>query len=193
MKKQQKKVMKDPAKKKGTNRERKTPQPPLADKVREQKSSQEFAKALTLIAEAKILAKNGTTPHACAHTVYFAMYHCARAALLQSGGVGKTKDVPNSHEAVVQHFGNLNENGFAGPVNLGQVLNRARGMRVMSDYDLVEEISDDDATESVSEAVEFIEKCRSTWKLETITGGMGRQMSEYPASGRKLVLFQEDK
>jgi uncharacterized protein (UPF0332 family) len=81
------------------------------------KARQEFQKAVTHLEEAERLAQWGGAPNACVHSAYYAMHHCAAAAILASGGVGKRKDVPQSHEHVIQHFG-----GFLG--ESGKVLSR---------------------------------------------------------------------
>jgi uncharacterized protein (UPF0332 family) len=95
------------------------------------------------------------------------MHHCARAALFKSGGVGKSRDVPESHEHVIQHFGRLEDaSGKVG--GLGMMLNRARGERVASDYDLDDEITDEQASETAADAVHFVEQCRKLWNLESL-------------------------
>jgi hypothetical protein len=62
------------------------------------------------------------------------MYFIAVAALLRAGGVGKRKDVPESHEHVIQHYARLAETLPAPLTESGKLLNRARDMRVEADY-----------------------------------------------------------
>lgn len=42
-------------------------------------------------------------------SAYYAMHFIAVAALFRTGGVGKRKDVPESHEHVSEHYGRLAE------------------------------------------------------------------------------------
>jgi uncharacterized protein (UPF0332 family) len=74
---------------------------PLSDTERAIKAKQEFEKAMIHLTEAEDIAEWGGAPNACVHSAYYAMYHCATAALLAAGGVGKRRDVPQSHEHVI--------------------------------------------------------------------------------------------
>jgi uncharacterized protein (UPF0332 family) len=84
------------------------------------------------------------------------MHHCARAALLANGGVGKIKDVPDSHEHVIEHFGKLVGDADK-PDGLGLLLNRARGERIISDYDLEDAITASQAADAARKATYFVE------------------------------------
>jgi hypothetical protein len=91
------------------------------------------------------------------------MHHCASAAILAAGGVGKRRDVPKSHEHVIEHYGKL---VAAEPGNFGQsgrVLSRARTDRMAADYDLVRGASNRDAAATTAEARAFINACMSKW------------------------------
>ncbi len=91
------------------------------------------------------------------------MYHCASAAILAAGGVGKRLDVPKSHEHVIQHYGKL---VAAEPGDLGQsgmVLSRARTDRMAADYDLVRGADNTDAADTTAAARVFINDCMSKW------------------------------
>ncbi len=62
------------------------------------------------------------------------MHFIAVAALLRAGGVGKRKDVPESHEHVIEHYAKLVETLPPPFKESGKLLNRARDMRVEADY-----------------------------------------------------------
>ena len=104
---------KHPPKKKHSNRPRPLPVQPLSDHDRSVRGQEEFNKACIHLSEAEKLAEFGQTPNACIHSAYYAMHHAAAAALYASGGVGPRRDVPKSHEHVIEHFGKLvaNETG----------------------------------------------------------------------------------
>jgi uncharacterized protein (UPF0332 family) len=84
--------------------------------------------------EAVAMSEWGEAPNACIHSAYYAMHFIAVAALLRAGGVGKRKDVPESHEHVIQHYARLAETLPAPFTESGKLLNRARDMRVEADY-----------------------------------------------------------
>lgn len=125
----------------------------------------EFKKALIHLAEAEQLAAWGEAPNACVHSAYYAMHHCASAAILAAGGVGKRRDVPASHEHVIQHYGKLvaGEPGDLG--HSGLVLSRARSDRMRADYDLVRGANKRDAAATAADARRFIEVCKTKWNL----------------------------
>lgn len=117
------------------------------------------------LAEAERLAKWGQAPNACVHSSYYAMHHCAAAAILSAGGVGRRGDVPKSHEHVIEHFAKLVE-GEPGPLGqCGRVLSRARSDRMMADYDLVRHAGDDQAVAAVKYAKALIDACSARWRL----------------------------
>lgn len=113
--------------------------------------------------EAESLSSWGKAPNACAHSAYHAMHHCAAAALLAAGGIGKRKDVPKSHEHIIEHFGRLieNEPGFLGLS--GKTLSRARTDRDVADYWLERSVSGADATATTVEARKFVDACAAQW------------------------------
>ena len=138
------------------------------------KAQQEFEKAMIHLIEAERMAAWGGAPNACAHSAYYAMHHCAAAAILASGGVGKRRDVPQSHEHVIQHYGNLvaPEPGFLG--QSGMVLSRARTDRMVADYDLVRGVTDKEAAITVGEARRFVDACKAKWAFEdNVTDDLG--------------------
>lgn len=166
--KHSKKVMRHPPKDKKTNRPRSLPIEPLAEEVRLGRAAQEFRKAEMHLQEARTQAENGGTPHACVHSAYYAMHHCARAVLFKAGGVGKTKEVPASHEHVIEHFGKLLVNEADASNSLGLMLNRARGDRIRSDYDLDDQVVEDEAKEAATNASHFIAECTKRWDLRSL-------------------------
>jgi uncharacterized protein (UPF0332 family) len=162
-----------PPKKKHTNKPRPTPIVPMSDVEREIKAQQEFEKAMIHLIEAERIAAWGAAPNACIHSAYYAMHHCAAAAILAAGGVGKRRDVPQSHEHVIQHYGNLiaSESGYLG--QSGMVLSRARTDRVVADYDLVRGVTNIEAAITAKEARQFVDACRIKWAFEdNVTDGL---------------------
>jgi uncharacterized protein (UPF0332 family) len=155
-----------PSKKRHVNRPRTNPVVPLSDTERWARAQQEFEKALIRLIEAERMAEWGEAPNACAHSACYAMHHSAAAAILAAGGVGKRRDVPQSHEHVIQHFGNLvaSEQGYLG--DSGKVLSRARTDRMVADYDLVRGITNIEATETAREARKFVDACKAKWGFE---------------------------
>src|SRR5882672_598746 len=66
----------------------------MSDHDRGVKAQHEFEKAMIHLIEAERLAAWGNAPNACVHSAYYGMHHCASAAILAAGGVGKLRDVP---------------------------------------------------------------------------------------------------
>jgi uncharacterized protein (UPF0332 family) len=150
-----------PPKKKHTNRPRPAPVAPLSDLERQIRAQQEFEKALIHLIEAERMAEWGDAPNACAHSAYYAMSHCAAAAILASGGIGKRRDAPQSHEHIIQHYGKLiaSETGYLG--SSGMALSRARTDGMVADYDLVRGVGAQDARATAKEARLFVDACKS--------------------------------
>ena len=157
--------LKHPPKKKHTAKPRPLAQIPLTDSERLQKTRAELDKSMIYLLEAERLASWGQAPNACIHSAYFAMLHCARAIILACGGVGKTLDVPNSHEHVIQHFGNVVAKERHELAGCGLMLNRARGDRMIADYDLVRTASPEDAAQTTADARRFIDSCKQRWQM----------------------------
>jgi uncharacterized protein (UPF0332 family) len=93
------------------------------------------------------------------------MYHAAVAALFASGGVGKRRDVPKSHEHVIEHFGRLVANETGDLAGLGKVLSVARNERMVADYDMVRSASGIDAAETTKLARKFVDVCMRKWNF----------------------------
>ncbi|HUZ33814.1 MAG TPA: HEPN domain-containing protein [Xanthobacteraceae bacterium] len=138
----------------------------MSDLERGIRAREEYEKALIHLAEAEQMAGWGHAPNASAHSAYYAMHHCAAAAILAAGGIGKHRDAPKSHEHVIQHFGNLvaAETGYLG--QCGMVLGRARTDRMVADYDLVHGITNAEATEVVKDARKFVDACKGKWTFK---------------------------
>lgn len=109
----------------------------------------------------------GEAPNACVHSAYYAMHHAACAALLASGGVGKLKDVPKSHEHVIEHYGKLvaSENDTLAPT--GRALSRARTDRVIADYGMSEILTAKNASETTAAAEMMVTTISERWTALT--------------------------
>ncbi len=152
-----------PPKKKHSNKLRPIPVEPLSDDERSIRGQEEFDKACVHLFEAEKLVEFSRTPNACIHSAYYSMYHAASAALFASGGVGKRRDVPRSHEHVVEHFGKLVANETGDLAGLGKVLSIARNDRMIADYDMVRGATSSDADETTKLARKFVEACMGKW------------------------------
>src|SRR5947199_3772781 len=125
---------------------------PLSDSERSIKAQAEFEKAMIHLIEAERLAEWGNAPNACIHSAYYAMHHCASAAILAAGVVGKRRDVPKSHEHVIEHYGKLVAVEPGNLAHSGRVLSRARTDRMDADYDLVRRATKKDAAATTADA-----------------------------------------
>lgn len=161
---------KHPPKKKHVNKPRPAPIVPITELDRSIKSRREFEKAVRHLVEAELLAALGKAANACVHAAYYAMHHCASAAILAAGGVGKHRDVPKSHEHVIEHYGKLvaDEPGDLG--QSGKILSRARTDRMVADYDLIRNVNNRDAAATTADARKLIDACNAKWNFE----GKGR-------------------
>jgi uncharacterized protein (UPF0332 family) len=155
-----------PLKKKHTNKPRPPAAVPLSSLERKIKAEQEFEKAMIHLLEAEQLAAWGNAPNACVHSAYYAMHHCASAAILAAGGVGKHGDVPKSHEHVIQHYGKLVAEEPGDLRQSGMILSRARTDRMVADYDLVSGANKHDAAATAADARKFISACANKWGFQ---------------------------
>ncbi|MCX5511932.1 hypothetical protein C3941_07650 [Kaistia algarum] len=162
------KAMKDPPKKKHANRPRKEPLSPLSDAERLVRARQEFGKATVFVTEAEKLAVRRDTPNACAHAAYYAMNHCALAAVLASGGIGRINSAPQNHRDTIFHFAALVEGESEELRECGKALNGAFSAREIADYGMDASISADDAAQVASDATRFIRACRERWSLDKL-------------------------
>jgi uncharacterized protein (UPF0332 family) len=137
----------------------------MSDLERKVKAQREFQKAMIHLTEAERISASGSAPNASVHSAYYAMHHCASAAILAGGGVGKRRDVPQSHEHVIEHYGKLvaSETGYL--AQSGMVLSRARTDRMVADYDLVRGVTKSEAEITVKEARQFVDACKIKWNF----------------------------
>jgi uncharacterized protein (UPF0332 family) len=154
-----------PPKKKHSNRPRPELIAPLTEDERRLSAQMEFAKAIMHLEEAEAQVKAKIAPNACAHSAYYAMYHCAAASILAAGGVGKRKDVPASHTHVIEHFAKIVETEGGALAECGPMLSRAQTDRDVADYNLVKGVTQKDAAALVADARRFVEACNAKWKL----------------------------
>jgi uncharacterized protein (UPF0332 family) len=152
-----------PPKKKHPNKPRPAPIEPLTEAQRRAKAEQEFEKAVINLIEAEQMAPWGKAPNACVHSAYYAMFHCAAAAILASGGVGRRFDVPQSHEHVIQYCGRLVEGQPDDLGETGRMLSRARTDRMVADYDLINGATIGDARETTADARKFLRANAGRW------------------------------
>lgn len=158
-------IRKHPPKKKHSNRPRPEPVTPLTELQRWSSAIQEFAKAEMHLQEAEAIAKAGIAPNAYAHSAYYSMHHCAAAAILASGGVGKRKSSPGSHTHVIEHFGLLVEGESGTLGETGRMLSRAQTDREVADYGLVSGMTQRSAAELTDSARTFLEACNNKWNF----------------------------
>jgi uncharacterized protein (UPF0332 family) len=112
--------------KKAPTRKRPAPLEPLSEEQPKNLIAFEHGAAEIHLREAIALQEWGGAPNACLHSAYYGMYHAATAVLHISGGVGKAKHVPHSHEHVLEHFTKLAERFGPDGVEAAKLLNRAR-------------------------------------------------------------------
>ncbi len=117
------KKLTDPPKKKHPKTPRLEPAKPWTDAERAERAAYEFQKAVKFLTEADKILRLRTVPNACVHSAYYAMYHCACAAILAAGGVGKLRNFPESHKHVLEHFAKITVNETGLLAETGAALN----------------------------------------------------------------------
>jgi uncharacterized protein (UPF0332 family) len=145
--------------KKAPARERAAPLQPLSENERKYLIDFEHAVAEIHLKEAIAIQAWGGAPNACVHAAYYGMYHAATAVLHIAGGVGKAKHVPKSHEHVLEHFTTLALTAGPDGAEAAKLLNRARSVRMTSDYGGAEPPDDDEIEQCVVDACRFVEIC----------------------------------
>jgi uncharacterized protein (UPF0332 family) len=111
--------------------------------------------ALRLLSEAEQLLPT-TVPHAATHSAYYAMFHAARAVLVQAEGAS----APTTHKMVVSRFGYLaKQANDAALTEAGRMLATGLQRRLRSDYDTDHPVPPAEATAAVKEARRFLETC----------------------------------
>ncbi|WP_109667106.1 HEPN domain-containing protein [Mesorhizobium loti] len=145
----------------------------LTEDEREEEASQAIEKAVIHLKEAEEMAPWGKAPNACAHAAYYAMHFVAVAALFRSGGVGKHKSVPKSHEHVLRHYIKLAEASTSPIKESAMMLNRALNLRLESDYFINDQgvwdsgmhgASKNEAAEMTAEARKLLNAWMAVWK-----------------------------
>ena len=157
--------MSDPPKKKHKANARPIVVTPLTESERRLRAASEFAKARAYLDELEKISVIKNIAIARVHLAYYAMHHCACAAILMSGGVGKLLDFPKSHQHVLEHFAKIvaGEPGYLAAA--GQALSRAKRLREMGDYEMDQNPSQAEADEAAEEAFTFLAACSARWDL----------------------------
>jgi hypothetical protein len=164
---------KHPPKKKYVNKARQAPVIEHSDSEREFSANEAEQKAAIHLREAISIAEWGNAPNAALHSAYYSMHFCAVAAIYRSGGVGKRKDVPESHEHVIQHYIVLAESLDDEFLKTsGTLLNRARDDRMRADYFVgadqgrnfgLQGASREEASEAAEVAARFLKAWTDKW------------------------------
>ena len=104
-------------------------------------------------------AENGSpdvTPRMVTHAAYYAMYHAARAVLIQAHGL----KAPTKHSAVVGRFGQLaKQAGNSDLMAAGRLINEMQEERLLSDYAAGRRPPASDAAAAARDARSFVEAC----------------------------------
>lgn len=157
--------MTDPPKKKHMKRERPQPAPPLTEAQRRSMALFGFRKAQRLLLEAEIIHKSENAPNACVHASYYVLEHCACAAILLFGGVGKIKGFPKNHADIILHIGIFTHGAADGLNGFGEALKEVYNFREISDYSVERDATNKDADVSVKHARRYFEDCCRKWDL----------------------------
>jgi uncharacterized protein (UPF0332 family) len=111
-------------------------------------------------------AENGSsdaTPRMVTHAAYYAMYHAARAALIQVDGL----KAPTKHSTVVGRFGQLaKQAGITELMAAGRLINEMQEERLLSDYAAGRRPSATDAAAAVEDARRFLAACASHYRFQ---------------------------
>jgi uncharacterized protein (UPF0332 family) len=109
----------------------------------------------------------GDTPNACTHAAYYAMHHCAAAALYLENRIAKNGMVVESHEHLLQHYAQLVKDEAAPLSETATWLNQARASRVKADYGVVYGgATREDAQECCANAIMFFKLFHQKWRLD---------------------------
>ena len=119
-----------------------------------------WQRALTHLAQAR--AQNPeASPAAIVHSSYYAMFHAARACLLNQDG-----SAPKKHDRVIQRFGFLVKDTTAEARQAARDLNRAWDQRVEADYEDPAAVTPDMARDSLEKAVQFVSICAARFRFQ---------------------------
>jgi uncharacterized protein (UPF0332 family) len=117
--------------------------------------------ALDFLREAEAVTAD-IMPRMATHAAYYAMFHAARAVLVQVDGLG----APTKHHAVVGRFGQLAK--LANDAQLmaaGRLINGAQNDRLRSDYNTGRTPLPSDAARAVQDARTFLDICARHYGL----------------------------
>lgn len=154
-----------PPKKKHQTRPRQIPVVPLTDIQRETISNHEFARAAALATEAESVLKLAAAPSSCVHTAYFAMEHCACAAILRFGGVGKELSFPKKHQDIILHIERFTADETGNLSGFGDGLKVVYRLREAADYFTSRNPSNADAAFAVETMRKYLDATREKWKF----------------------------
>lgn len=99
-----------------------------------------------------------TSPMAVTRSSYYAMFHAARAVLFKATG-----SAPKRHDMVIQQFGLLVRDLDDRLRGAGKAFNEVKDERTAADYDETCVQSPEEARETLSSAVQFLEVCRERY------------------------------
>lgn len=120
-----------------------------------------IAKSRRYLRSAKLLLDDGDS-ESCVSRSYCAMFCCAQATLLTKGLTF------SSHKGVISGFGEQFVKAQVFSREMGRALNKAFEKRQLGDYDTASIVSDEDAQETLKEAMDF---------CDTIARWIGTQRS----------------
>jgi uncharacterized protein (UPF0332 family) len=103
--------------------------------------------------EARLLRDSGW-PAATVNRAYYAMFHAATAALLQS------EIRRRSHKGLISAFGQFFVKPGRVPASLHSFFKEAFDLRQQSDYQPLVDLTDDQAAAILSTAIDFVAACR---------------------------------
>lgn len=106
-------------------------------------------KAEQALSDAELLVDNGSV-EAAINRGYYAAFQTARAALLLEG------ESPKTHSGVMQRFGYHFVRTGAVAEEIGDILAIAQSMRGQADYEIVADLSAEDASKLVEDVRRFI-------------------------------------
>ena len=116
-------------------------------------ASHAWSAAEAYLAEA-LAQRAEDTPMSTVQAAYYAMFHAARAVLLQVNGTA-----PKKHASVVEQFGFLAKDRGGALRTAGRDLAKAQRRRIKAAYEVTAQISVDDAKDTARIAEAFLAIC----------------------------------
>jgi uncharacterized protein (UPF0332 family) len=118
-------------------------------------AAQSWTSALEFLQEAE-RASPEVMPRMAIHAAYYAMFHAARAVIIQVDGLA----APTRHGSVIGRFGQLAKQADdAAMMAAGRLLNEVQAERLLSDYRAGRRPPASDAVAAVAEARTFLKTC----------------------------------